>query len=114
MTGGSSGDDFDVSIGTSANGTEIMPLRALLDDGGSAVTLTANQPVALISDGVPAGANAFATLGQPATSEAMTLSATTYSAAERTLHLNFKALNSGADLATANTTIKVIAKFATI
>ena len=113
VTGGSSGDDFDVSIGTSAAGVQIMGLKALLDDGGSAVTMAANVPIHLIANGIPAGANAFATLGL-ATNEAMTLTATTYSATARTLHLNFKAPNSGSDLATAATTIKVIAVFATV
>ena len=113
VTAGSSGDDFDVSIGTSANGVQVMGLKALLDDGGSAVTMAANAPIHLIANGIPAGANAFATLGL-ATNEAMTLTATTYSATARTLHLNFKAPNSGSNLATAATTIKVIAVFATI
>tara|TARA_Y100000114_G_scaffold55199_1_gene50483 strand:+ start:2071 stop:2676 length:606 start_codon:yes stop_codon:yes gene_type:complete len=113
VTAGSAGNDFDVSIGTNANGVEILGLKALLDDGGSAVTMAANVPIHLIANGIPAGANAFATLGL-ATNEAMTLTATTYSATARTLHLNFKAPASGADLATAATTIKVIAVFATI
>ena len=113
VTAGSSGDDFDVSIGTSAAGVQVMGLKALLDDGGSAVTMAANVPIHLIANGIPAGANAFATLGL-ATNEAMTLTATTYSATARTLHLNFKAPYSGSDLATAATTIKVIAVFATV
>lgn len=113
VTAGSSGDDFDVSIGTSAAGVQVMGLKALLDDGGSAVTMAANVPIHLIANGIPAGANAFATLGL-ATNEAMTLTATTYSATARTLHLNFKAPDSGSDLATAATTIKVIAVFATV
>ena len=113
VTAGSGGDDFDVSIGTTANGTQIMALKALLDDGGAAVTMSANAVIPLISNGIPAAANAFATVGL-ATNEAMELSAATYSAAARTLHLNFKAPSSGSNLATAATTIKVIAIFATI
>ena len=112
VTAGSSGNDFDVSIGTDANGEQILALKALLDDGGSAVTWAANTPLYLIRDGVGAGAQAFATQpGGPATNEALALAATTYSAAARTLHLNFKAPNSGANLTTAATTIKVIAIF---
>ena len=115
VTAGSSGNDFDVSIGTDANGEQILALKALLDDGGSAVTWAANTPLQLIHNGKGAGAQHFATIpGGPATNEALDLSATTYSASARTLHLNFKAPNSGADLATAATTIKVIAVFHTI
>jgi len=111
VTAGGAGDDFDVSIGTSLHGTQVMALKALLD--GASVTMPANRAIPLVANGVPAAANAFATLGL-ATNEAMTLTASTYSAAARTLHLNFKAPSSGSNLATANTTIKAIAIFATI
>ncbi len=115
VTGGGSGDDFDVSIGTSEHGEQILGLKALLDDGGSAVTWAANTPLQLIHNGKGAGLNHFATIpGGPATNEALALTATTYSASARTLYLNFKAPNSGSDLATAATTIKVIAVFHTI
>ena len=110
-TPGVSGRDFDVSIGTSTNGEQILALKALLDDGGGAVSMPANVPLHIIQNGVPSGADAFATLGI-ATSEAMTLAATTYSAAARTLHLNFRPHT--ANLAAAATTIKVIAIFATV
>ena len=114
-TAGSAGNDLDVSIGTTANGVEILALKALLDDGGSAVTWAANTPLQLIHNGKGAGANHFATIpGAPDTNEALDLTATTFSATARTLHLNFKAPASGADLATADTTIKVIAVFHTV
>jgi len=115
VTAGSSGDDFDVSIGTSEHGEQILALKALLDDGGSAVTWAANTPLQLIANGKGKGSNHFATIpGGPATNEALDLAATTYSGSARTLYLNFKAPNSGSNLATAATTIKVIAVFHTI
>ena len=109
VSSGVNGDDFDVSLGTSANGVEILGLKAILDDGGAAVTWPANKPLYIIQNGKGAAANAFT--ADPATSEAMTLTATTFSAAERTLHINFKALDT--DLTTADTTIKVICVFST-
>lgn len=113
VTAGGSGDDLDVSIGTSAAGEQILGKKALLDDGGSAVTWAANTPLQLIANAKGNGANHFATIpGGPATNEALALTATTYSASARTLHLNFRANTT--NLATAATTIKVIAVFHTI
>ena len=112
VTAGGGSDDFDISFGTTQHGEEIMALKAILD--GANVTMTANVPLHLVQNGVPVGANAFAALGQPATSEALVLSATTYSATARKFHVNFKAPSGGSNLATANTTIKVIGIFATV
>ena len=104
VTAGASGDDVDFDLGTSAGGGQIIDEKALLDDGGSAVTLTANTPLFIIRAGSPAAANAFANMnGGPATSEAMTLAASLYSSAARTLHIRIKPLAN--DLATAATTI---------
>ena len=110
VTAGASGDDVDFDLGTSAGGGQIIDEKALLDDGGSAVTLTANTPLFIISDGIPAAANAFADMnGGPATSEAMTLAGSLYSAAARTLHIRIKPLAN--DLATAATTITFFIEF---
>ena len=110
VTAGASGDDVDFDLGTSAGGGQIIDEKALLDDGGSAVTLTANTPLFIISDGIPAAANAFANMnGGPTTSEAMTLAGSLYSAAARTLHIRIKPLAN--DLATAATTITFFIEF---
>jgi hypothetical protein len=114
VTNGSSGNDFDFDIGTSAAGAQIVALTALLDDGGSAVTWTANVPLYVIANGEGVAANQFATTGVgpkggPATTEAIVLAAATYSAAARDLHVNFRP-NTG-DMTTAATTIKVIMTF---
>ena len=110
VTAGASGDDVDFDLGTSAGGGQIIDEKALLDDGGSAVTLTANTPLFIISDGIPAAANAFANMsGGPATSEAMTLAASLYSSAARTFHIRIKPLAN--DLATAATTITFFIEF---
>ena len=61
VTAGASGDDVDFDLGTAAGGGQIIDEKALLDDGGSAVTLAANTPLFIISDGIPAAANALQT-----------------------------------------------------
>ena len=114
VTAGGSGNDFDFEIGTAASGGQIVALTALCDDGGGAVTWTANVPLYVIENSHGHAANHFASggigpVGGPATSEAIVVAGALYSAAARDIHVNFRA--QGADLATAATTIKVIMTF---
>ena len=116
VTAGSSGNDVDFSLGTAAGGGQIIATEAILDDGGSAVTWAAKTPLYLIKDSHGHGANAFVTtsvtagvVGGPATSEAIVIASTLYSAAARTLHARLTPI--GADLATAATTVKYIVQF---
>jgi len=116
VTAGSSGNDVDFSLGTAAGGGQLIATEAILDDGGSAVTWTANAPLYLIQDSHGHGANAFVgtgvtagVVGGPATSEAIVIAATLYSAAARTLHARLTPI--GADLATAATTVTYIVEF---
>tara|TARA_S200002703_G_scaffold154477_1_gene157331 strand:- start:409 stop:1041 length:633 start_codon:yes stop_codon:yes gene_type:complete len=110
VTAGNSGDDVDFDLGTSAGGGQIIDEKALLDDGGSAVTATANTALYIIENGVGAKANKFATnTTGPATNEEMTVKISTHTAAERTLHIRLKAL--ATNLATAATTVKFIIVF---
>ena len=110
VTAGSSGDDIDFDLGTAAGGGQIIDEKAIADDGGSAVTITANTPLYIIANGVPAAANGFSTMsGGPATSEVMTLAGSLYSAAARTLHIRLKPLAS--NLATAATTATFLIEF---
>ena len=116
VTGGTSGNDVDFSLGTAAGGGQIIATEAILDDGGSAVTWAANAPLYLIKDSHGHGANAFVTtsvtagvVGGPATSEAIVIASTLYSAADRTLHARLTPI--GADLATAATTVKYVVQF---
>ena len=116
VTGGSSGNDVDFSLGTSSGGTQLIATEAILDDGGSAVTWTANAPLYLIQDSHGHGANAFVStsvtagvVGGPATSEAIVIAATLYSASARTLYGRLTPI--GADLATAATTVTFLAEF---
>ena len=116
VTGGSSGNDVDFSLGTSSGGTQIIATEAILDDGGSAVTWTANAPLYLIQDSHGHAANAFVStsvtagvVGGPATSEAIDIAATLYSASARTLYARLTPI--GADLATAATTVTFLAEF---
>ena len=113
VTAGASGDDLDFEIGTSASGGQIVALTALLDDGGSALTWTANFPISPILNGAGRDANYLSgTEGAAAgiaTSEATAFAATGYSAAARDLHVNFRANTN--NLATAATTVKVYMTF---
>ena len=110
VTAGASGDDIDFDLGTAAGGGQIINEKAIADDGGSAVTITANTPLYIIANGIPAAANAFSTMsGGPATSEAMTLAGSLYSSAARTLHIRLKPLAN--DLATAATTVTFLVEF---
>ena len=116
VTGGSSGNDLDFSLGTAAGGGQIIATEAILDDGGSAVTWTANAPLYIIQNSHGHAANAFVgtgvtagVVGGPATSEAIVIASTLYSAAARTLYARLKPLAN--DLATAATTVTYLVEF---
>ena len=113
VTAGADGDDFDINVGTSAGGGQLIASTALMDDGGSAVTWKAFTPLYVIENSHGHAANQFVAgvgpFGGPATTEAITPIASLYSAAERTVHIRFKALAN--DLATAATKIRVVAVF---
>jgi hypothetical protein len=116
VTAGASGDDVDFSMGTAAGGAQLVAAKAILDDGGAAVTWTANAPLYLIQNSHGNAANAFAgtavaagVIGGPATSEAIVIAATLYSAAARTLHMRLTPLAN--DLATAATTVTYLIEF---
>ena len=116
VTAGGSGNDVDFSLGTAAGGGQLIATEAILDDGGSAVTWTANAPLYLVQNSHGHAANAFVgtgvtagVVGGPATSEAIVIAATLYSAAARTLHMRLTPI--GADLATAATTVTFLIQF---
>ena len=116
VTGGSSGNDVDFSLGTSSGGTQIIATEAILDDGGSAVTWTANAPLNIIQNSHGHAANQFVStsttagvVGGPATSEAIVIAATLYTASARTLYTRLTPI--GADLATAATTVTYLVEF---
>ena len=116
VTGGSSGNDVDFSLGTSSGGTQIIATEAILDDGGSAVTWTANAPLYIIQNSHGHAANQLVStsttagvVGGPATSEAIVIAATLYSASARTLYARLKPLAN--DLATAATTVTYLVEF---
>ena len=116
VTAGASGDDVDFSLGTSSGGTQIIATEAILDDGGSAVTWSANAPLYLIQDSHGHAANQFVStsttagvVGGPATSEAIAIAATLYTASSRTLYTRLTPLAN--DLATAATTVTYLVQF---
>ena len=116
VTAGASGDDVDFDLGTSAGGGQIIDEKAILDDGGSAVTWTANAPLYIIQNSHGHAANQFVStattagvVGGPATSEAIVIASTLYSAAARTLHARLKPLAN--NLATAATTVTYLVEF---
>ena len=116
VTAGASGDDVDFDLGTAAGGGQLVDEKAILDDGGSAVTWVANAPLYIIQDSHGHAANAFLTtavsagiVGGPATSEAIVIAATLYSASARTLYARLKPLAN--DLATGATTVTYLVEF---
>lgn len=116
VTAGASGDDVDFDLGTAAGGGQIIDEKAILDDGGSAVTWTANAPLYIIQNSHGHAANQFVStattagvVGGPATSEAIVIASTLYSAAARTLYARLKPLAN--DLATAATTVTYLVEF---
>ena len=114
VTAGSSGNDLDVFIGTASAGAQLLAATALLDDGGGAVTWTANVPLYIIENSHGKAANQFATTGVgpkggPATTEAVVIAGALYSAAARNIFVTLRPI--GADLATAATTVTYIAQF---
>ena len=116
VTAGASGDDVDFDLGTAAGGGQVIDEKAILDDGGAAVTWTANAPLYIIQNSHGHAANAFVgtgvtagVFGGPATSEAVVIASTLYSAAARTLYARLKPLAN--DLATAATTVTYLVEF---
>ena len=116
VTAGASGDDVDFSLGTASGGTQIVATEAILDDGGSAVTWTANAPLYLIQNSHGHAANQFVStattagvVGGPATSEAIVIAATLYTASARTLYTRLTPLAN--NLATAATTVTYLVEF---
>ena len=116
VTAGASGDDVDFDLGTAAGGGQIIDEEAILDDGGSAVTWSANAPLYIIQNSHGHAANQFVStsttagvVGGPATSEAIVIASTLYSASARTLYARLKPLAN--DLATAATTVTYLVQF---
>ena len=116
VTAGASGDDVEFDLGTAAGGGQLIDEKAILDDGGSAVTWTANVPLYIIQNSHGHAANAFVgtgvtagVYGGPATSEAIVIASTLYSSSARTLYIRLKPLAN--NLATAATTVTYLIEF---
>ena len=116
VTAGASGDDVDFDLGTAAGGGQIIDEKAILDDGGSAVTWTANVPLYIIQNSHGHAANAFVgtgvtagVYGGPATSEAIVIASTLYSSSARSIYARLKPLAN--NLATAATTVTYLVEF---
>ena len=116
VTAGASGDDVDFDLGTAAGGGQLIDEKAILDDGGAAVTWTANVPLYIIQNSHGHAANAFVgtgviagVYGGPATSEAMVIASTLYSSSARSIYARLKPLAN--DLATAATTVTYLVEF---
>ena len=116
VTAGASGDDVDFDLGTAAGGGQLIDEKAILDDGGAAVTWTANVPLYIIQDSHGPAANAFVgtgvtagVYGGPATSEAIVIASTLYSSSSRSIYARLKPLAN--DLATGATTVTYLVEF---
>ena len=117
-TAGADGDDLDFSLGVSGNFDQIITPKAIADDGGSAVTISANTTYFLIKDFLctgqdlldATGATATGVAGtNPATSEAIAIeSGAAVNAADRALTARLTPLsNNLAAGDTANITIVI-------
>ena len=103
-------DNVITSATSTTTGTIAVTADATYDVSFTQPADTSIKNLIMIANGIPAAANAFSTMsGGPATSEAMTLSASLYSSAARTLHIRLKPLAN--DLATAATTATFIIEF---
>ena len=116
VTAGASGDDVDFDLGTAAGGGQLIDEKAILDDGGAAVTWTANVPLYIIQNSHGHAANAFVgtgvtagVYGGPATSEAIVIASTLYSASSRSIYARLKPLAN--NLATGATTVTYLVEF---
>ena len=91
---GNNGDDLDFSLGNVAGGAQFLAAKALLDDGGAAVSALKGRILPVIDNFAGQAANAFANAPYfgPATSEASPIVATTYTATKRNLHFRFTPL----------------------
>mgnify|MGYP001312522196 CR=1 FL=1 len=90
-TAGTSGDDLDFSMGTAAGGAQILAAKAILDDGGAAVSFAAGSVAEVISSGKGLGAGAHVGIGISA-SEASSVVGALYSATARDVHFRFTPL----------------------
>jgi len=107
-TGGTSGDDLDISIGAASNFADIVATKALLDDGGAAVSMSKGMVLPIIKEFQGSAANDHAEQGV-ATSEAIAIAAgglTT--AASRNVNVRFTTLAS--DLG-ATDSVRVVFEF---
>ena len=112
--------DLDISMGVAASYTDLLAASALLDDGGSAVTWAANTPLKVIRNGIGHGAQAFVStavtaagvIGGPATTEALAILLTPYSATKRVINIRFTPLTG--DLTTAAATITASGYFQSV
>jgi|TARA_Y100000114_G_C11611406_1_gene255291 hypothetical protein len=96
---GASGDGLDISVGAASSFTDIIAAKELLDDGGSAVTMSKGMVLPIVKDFVGAGSNAHAPQGL-ATSEAIVIAAGGLTTtAERTVNVRFDPID--ADLGAA-------------
>tara|TARA_A100001011_G_scaffold285711_1_gene296270 strand:+ start:1260 stop:1880 length:621 start_codon:yes stop_codon:yes gene_type:complete len=93
-TAGAAGDDLDFSLGNVVGGGQYLAVQALLDDGGAAVSALKGRILPVIDNFGGQAVNAFndAPYFGPATSEASTIQATTYTATKRKLHFRFTPL----------------------
>ena len=120
VTNGSSGNGLDISMGVATSYTDLIAASELLDDGGSAVTWAANTPLKVIHNGIGHAAQAFVNtavtaagvIGGPATSEAIAVLLTPYSATDRVINIRFTPLTG--DLTTAAATITATGYFQSV
>ena len=106
---GVDGDGLDISFGAASSFTDIIAAKELLDDGGSAVSMSKGMVLPIVKDFIGTAANAHAPQGV-ATSEAIVIAAGGLTTtAERTVNVRFDPVD--ADLGAA-ATVDVVFVFA--
>tara|TARA_R100000808_G_scaffold24947_1_gene59761 strand:- start:31493 stop:32044 length:552 start_codon:yes stop_codon:yes gene_type:complete len=103
-TGNNGSDELDFCLGTAAGGAQLMTQKAILD--GADLSLAANIPLYVLSNGQSVAANASLGSGA-ATSEASVVAGSLYSAAGRTVHFEFTPINQDLAATGAATVIAV-------
>jgi hypothetical protein len=120
VTNGSAGNGLDISMGVAASYTDLIAASELLDDNGGAVTWAANTPLKVVHDGIGHAAQAFVNtavtaagvIGGPATSEAIAVLLTPYSATDRVINIRLTPLTG--NLTTAAATITASCYFQSV
>lgn len=107
-TGGTSGDDLDISIGAATSFTDIVGAKAILDDGGAAVTMSKGMVLPIIKEFQGSAATDHAEQGVTGSEAIVIAAGGLTTAASRDVNVRFTPLVN--DLA-ATDSVRVVFEF---